>query len=352
MTIEFAHPPVPRRALVAGGAGFLGSHLCDALLAQGCEVICLDSFVTGDAANVAPLANHPGFTLVEADVREPVRIEGPLDRIYNLACAASPRHYQADPLHTMMTCVHGAVHLLELAEAKGARFLQASTSEVYGDPEQHPQAESYLGHVNCTGPRACYDEGKRAAETICFDLARQGRADVRVARIFNTYGPRMRRDDGRIVSNLVVQALAGRPLTVHGDGTQTRSFCFVADLVAGLQALMEADPAPTTPVNLGNPEEYTILALAEIVRRLTGSGSDLAFHPLPTDDPRRRRPDIGQARQLLGWAPSTPLEAGLAATIEHFRLAAPAPRPRAVPPVRSAAGEARAEAGRGGRVQA
>jgi UDP-glucuronate decarboxylase len=318
--------------LVTGGAGFVGSHLCDALLAAGHRVTCLDSFLTGSRANVAPLLNHPRFALVEADVCDPYRHDGPLHRIYNLACAASPVHYQADPIHTMMTCVHGAGHLLALAEAHGARFLQASTSEVYGDPEQHPQREGYHGNVSCTGPRACYDEGKRAAETLCFDMQRQGRVDVRVARIFNTYGPRMHREDGRIVSNLIVQALSGHDLTIYGTGEQTRSFCFVSDLVAGLQKLMEVDPNPGQPVNLGNPEEYRILELAEQVLDMTSSASTLAFQPLPQDDPRRRKPDITAAEHLLGWRPVVPLHKGLAATIEHFRLqldlAASGPAPR------------------------
>jgi len=318
--------------LVTGGAGFVGSHLCDALLAAGHSVTCLDSFLTGSRANIAPLMNHPRFTLVEADICDDYTHDGPLDRIYNLACAASPERYQADPIHTMMTCVRGSGQMLALAEKHGARFLQASTSEVYGDPEEHPQRETYHGNVSCTGPRACYDEGKRAAETLSFDMQRQGRVDARVARIFNTYGPRMQRDDGRIVSNLIVQALSGKDLTIHGTGRQTRSFCYVSDLVAGLQALMEINPNPGQPVNLGNPDEYEILELAEQVLVMTGSASTLTFKPLPQDDPRRRRPDITAAETLLGWRPEVPLRQGLLATIEHFRMqldvAAPRRRPQ------------------------
>ena len=262
--------------------------------------------------------------------------EGRLDRIYNLACAASPARYQADPIHTMMTCVHGVGHLLMLAERHGARFLQASTSEVYGDPKEHPQREGYHGNVSCTGPRACYDEGKRAAETLCFDMQRQGRVDTRIARIFNTYGPRMQREDGRIVSNLIVQALAGRNLTIHGTGRQTRSFCFVSDLVSGLESLMEMEINPAQPVNLGNPDEYKILDLAHLVLEMTGSRSSMVFKPLPKDDPRRRRPDISAAARLLGWAPQVPLQQGLAATIEHFRMQVDVtlPRPGTLPPTR------------------
>lgn len=305
-------------ALVAGGAGFVGSHLCDELLAQGFAVICVDSLLTGRTSNIRPLENHPHFSFIEQDVVEALTIDAPLDRVYNLACPASPPHYQADPVHTMMTSVVGTRNLLALAEAHGARFLQASTSEIYGDPEQHPQREDYWGHVNPTGPRACYDEGKRAAESLCFDLWRAGRIDVRVARIFNTYGPRMRADDGRIVSNLIVQALRGEPLTIYGSGKQTRSFCFVSDLVAGLIAMMEVTENPAGPVNLGNPGEFTILELAQMVTSATDTGSEIVHHPLPVDDPQRRRPDISRARTLLGWEPRVPLSAGLLQTIEYF----------------------------------
>lgn len=307
--------------LVAGGAGFVGHHLCDALLRQGHRVICLDSFLTGREGNILPLCAHDGFRLIRHDVSQPIRIAEPLDRVYNLASPASPPHYQADPIHTMMTNVAGTLHLLTLAETHGARFLQASTSEVYGDPEIHPQPEDYVGHVNCTGPRACYDEGKRAAEALCHDFLRAGRADVRVARIFNTYGPRMRADDGRIVSNMIVQALTGAPMTVYGDGSQTRSFCYVSDLVAGLIALMEARAAPPTPINLGNPEEFQIRDLARLVRDLIPTCSDIVHLPLPQDDPRRRRPDIARARDLLGWQPRVTLAEGLPQTIAWFAAA-------------------------------
>ena len=321
-----------RTVLVAGGAGFIGSHLCDRLLGEGHRVICLDSYRTGTKINVQPLANHPRFAFIEADVCEPPRIDEPVDRIYNLACAASPPHYQADPVHTMMTCVLGTRNLLAVAERDGASFLQASTSEIYGEPEEHPQAEDYRGNVNCTGPRACYDEGKRAAEALCFDLLRAGRVDARVARIFNTYGPRMRADDGRIVSNLIVQALSGKPLTIYGTGEQTRSFCHVSDLVSGLMALMEVGPNPQVPVNLGNPDEFTILELADLVRQRIPSAAGLQFHPLPVDDPTRRRPDVSRATALLGWSPAVPLVEGLADTIDWFasRPGIP-PRGRNVP---------------------
>ena len=310
-------------AVVAGGAGFLGSHLCDALLAGGAEVICLDSFLTGRRVNIAHLAHEPRFEMIEADVCNPLpaallRRTHEIGAVFNLACAASPPHYQADPEHTLLTCVLGTRHLLKLAEAAGARFVQASTSEVYGDPEVHPQAEAYRGAVNPIGPRACYDEGKRAAETLAFDYARAGRVDVRVARIFNTYGPRMRADDGRVVSNVVVQALAGHDITIYGDGSQTRSFCFVADLIGGLQRLGAPGTRAEGPVNLGNPQELRVDELVEQVLALTGSRSAVVQRPLPVDDPRRRRPDIGLAQRLLGWAPRTPLEAGLKATIAWF----------------------------------
>ena len=313
--------------LVAGGAGFVGSHLCDALLAEGHRVICVDNFQTGSERNVEALQNHPGFQLIETDICEPLDFDEPIDQIYNLACPASPPQYQADPMHTMMTSVVGTGHLLRLAERHGASFLQASTSEVYGDPEQHPQREDYWGHVNCTGPRACYDEGKRAAETLCFDMLRAGRVDARVVRIFNTYGPRMSPSDGRIVSNLIVQALRGEPLTIYGSGEQTRSFCYVSDLVAGLIALMNLDPNPGMPVNIGNPGEFTIGELADLVLAMTGSASSIVHRPLPVDDPQRRRPDISRARELLNWEPKLPLAEGLALTIPWF-----AERLRETPP--------------------
>jgi UDP-glucuronate decarboxylase len=318
-----------RTILVAGGAGFLGSHLCDALLAEGAHVICLDSFRTGRRQNLRHLERDARLTLVEADITEPLPAAvttARLDAVFNLACAASPPHYQADPEHTLLTCVLGTRNLLRLAEANGARFLLASTSEIYGDPEVHPQVESYWGNVNSTGPRACYDEGKRAAETLSFDYLRAGRADVRVARIFNTYGPRMRADDGRVVSNIVTQALAGEDITLYGDGSQTRSFCYVSDLIDGLLRLGRLEAPISSAVNLGNPVELNVTELAERVLALTGSRSALVRRPLPVDDPRRRRPDISLARRLLDWAPRVPLEAGLKATIawfaEELRLAA------------------------------
>jgi UDP-glucuronate decarboxylase len=310
-----------RTTIVAGGAGFLGSHLCETLLAQGREVLCVDSFLTGNIENLRAIKGHPRFHLIEHDICKPLEPGRGIDAIYNLACAASPPHYQADPVHTMQTCVVGTLNLLGLAESRGARFLQASTSEVYGDPEMHPQKESYVGSVNCTGPRACYDEGKRAAEAMCFDALRAGRADIRVARIFNTYGPRMHAKDGRVVSNLVVQALRGKPLTLYGDGSQTRSFCYVSDLIDGLVRLMEIEPGPDGPVNLGNPAEFMVRELADLVLAMTGSSSPISFLSLPVDDPKRRRPDISQAGRLLGWKPSTSLHDGLRKTIEHFREA-------------------------------
>ena len=323
-----------RHVVVAGGAGFLGSHLCDALLAEGARVVCVDSFRTGRRENLRHLSREPRFELVEADVIGPLPPRLRADAVLNLACAASPPLYQADPEHTMLTCVLGTRNLLRVAEASGARFLQASTSEIYGDPETHPQAEDYLGNVNPTGPRACYDEGKRAAEALCFDFARAGRAEVRVARIFNTYGPRMRADDGRVVSNVVTQALAGDDITVYGDGRQTRSFCYVADMIDGLLRLMAHEGVhegrPLGPVNLGNPVELTVGDLVRRVVALTGSRSAVVNRPLPEDDPRRRRPDIARAAAVLGWAPRTPLEAGLRATIAWF--AEEARRAQARPP--------------------
>ncbi len=329
--------------LVAGGAGFIGSHLCDVLLGQGARVICLDSFLTGRKANLKHLEREPRFDVIEHDVIEslPRRLTTgrfAIDRIYNLACPASPPHYQADPEHTMLTSVSGTHHLLRLAEAKRARFLLASTSEVYGDPESHPQRETYWGNVNPTGPRACYDEGKRAAEALTFDYERLGRAAVRVARIFNTYGPRMRADDGRVVSNVICQALAGDDITIYGDGSQTRSFCYVDDLVEGLVRLMESPDDGLGPVNLGNPNEMTIDELVTKELALTGVKASVVNRPLPVDDPRRRRPDITVAGQRLGWAPRVSLEQGLKPTIAWFS--------QEIAPARETDRAARAGAGR------
>lgn len=307
-----------RSVLVAGGAGFVGSHLVDTLLDRGDRVICVDSFITGSIDNVQPLLNHPDFRLVEADVCSLTRFDEPLDQIYNLACAASPPQYQADPVHTMMTCVQGTANLLALAEHHGASFVQASTSEVYGDPAEHPQREDYRGNVSCTGPRACYDEGKRAAEALCFDLLRASRVDARVVRIFNTYGPRMQPTDGRIISNLLVQAIFGEPLTIYGTGEQTRSFCYVTDLVRGLMALMDAPENPQAPVNIGNPGEFSINELAAMVQEMVPTNSKIVYRPLPQDDPVRRRPDISRARKLLNWQPEIPLQKGLRDTADWF----------------------------------
>jgi nucleoside-diphosphate-sugar epimerase/spore maturation protein CgeB len=315
-----AEPPL---TLVAGGAGFIGSHLCEALLARGERVVCLDNLQTSRPSNLDQLDRHPRFDFVRGDITEPLpeaitARTKQFTRIYNLACAASPPHYQADPEHTMLTCVVGSDHLLRLAEESGARFLLTSTSEVYGDPECHPQREDYRGFVNCTGPRACYDEGKRAAEAIAFDFARLGRADVRVARIFNTYGPQMNPDDGRVVSNLICQALSGEDISIYGDGTQTRSFCYVADLVRGLIALMDCEECGFEPVNLGNPTELTVNELLEEILTITGINARVTHRPLPVDDPRRRRPDITRARELLGWSPEIGLREGLVDTCRWF----------------------------------
>lgn len=309
------------RILVAGGAGFLGSHLCERLIADGAQVTCLDNFLTGHRDNLRRLSASPDFELVEADVIDPlpaIILRRPFDRIYNLASAASPPLYQADPEHTLLTNVIGTQRLLQLASKWSARLLLSSTSEVYGDPDVHPQVESYRGSVSCTGPRACYDEGKRCAETLCFDYDRLGRAEVRVARIFNTYGPRLSAADGRVISNVVSQALNGEDITIFGDGLQTRSFCYVSDQVEGLLRLMEFEDAQPGPVNIGNPIERTICELVETVLTLTGSTSEVVFHPLPLDDPRRRRPDISRAQSLLGWSPEVSLEDGLRATIAWF----------------------------------
>ncbi len=307
----------PARILVTGGAGFLGSHLCDRLLLAGHEVLCVDNFSTGSKRNIAHLLGHPRFELLRHDIGLPLRVE--VDDIYNLACPASPPHYQRDSLQTTLTSVQGAFHLLGLALRTGARLLQASTSEVYGDPACHPQREDYWGHVNPIGPRACYDEGKRCAETLCFDYRRRHGLRVKVARIFNTYGPRMQADDGRVVSNFVVQALSGSTLTVFGDGRQTRSFCYVDDLIDGLLRLMGSADDFCGPVNLGNPAESTMLELAQQVLMLTGSRAAIGFAPLPVDDPARRRPDIGLAMRHLGWQPAVPLRTGLERTIDYFR---------------------------------
>nr|WP_088368049.1 UDP-glucuronic acid decarboxylase family protein [Sphingomonas dokdonensis] len=309
--------------LVAGGAGFIGSHLCQALLDRGETVLCLDNLQTARATNLDDLIDHPRFSFVKADVIDALPAEvtdltSRITRVYNLACAASPPHYQADPEHTMLTCVLGTTHLLRLAERAGARFLLTSTSEVYGDPEVHPQREDYRGAVSCTGPRACYDEGKRAAEAMALDFARLNRADVRIARIFNTYGPRMHPDDGRVVSNLICQALSGDTMTVYGDGSQTRSFCYVSDLVAGLIGLMDSDTVGASPVNLGNPNELTVGDLATRIVEMTGAKCLVDYQPLPVDDPRRRKPDITRAQQVLGWAPLVPLEDGLSRTCTWF----------------------------------
>ena len=305
-----------KRILVTGGAGFVGSHLCDALLAAGHEVLCADNFFTGNKANIESLLAHPYFELLRHDVTFPLYVE--VDEIYNLACPASPIHYQHDPVQTLKTSVHGAINMLGLAKRLKARILQASTSEVYGDPNVHPQPEEYWGNVNPIGPRSCYDEGKRCAETLFFDYHRQFRLQIKVARIFNTYGPRMHPNDGRVVSNFIVQALRGDPITIYGDGKQTRSFCFVSDLVEGLRRLMDSPEEVTGPINLGNPGEFTMIELAEAVIRLTGSASTMVFRPAPVDDPRQRQPDITKARGKLGWEPTIPLEQGLVHTIAYF----------------------------------
>ncbi|MFN3524860.1 MAG: UDP-glucuronic acid decarboxylase family protein [Paracoccus sp. (in: a-proteobacteria)] len=305
-----------KRILVTGGAGFLGSFLCDSLLADGHEVICLDNFHTGSRANVHHLRNEPRFEIMRHDVTMPIHAE--VDEIFNLACPASPVHYQTDPVQTVKTNVHGAINVLDLARRLKARIFQASTSEVYGNPLVHPQVESYSGNVNPIGHRACYDEGKRCAETLFFDYQRQYGLDIRVARIFNTYGPRMLPDDGRVVSNFIVQALRGDPISIYGDGQQTRSFCFVDDLIRGFRALMDAPASVPLPVNLGNPHEFTISQLAELVIDLTGSRSAISYHPLPRDDPEQRRPDISRAMVHLGWQPRIALQEGLTMTIDYF----------------------------------
>jgi len=312
-----AHNRGPLRVLVTGGAGFLGSHLCDRLLAEGHDVLCVDNFYTSTRRNIVHLLEHPNFELMRHDVTFPLYVE--VDRIYNLACPASPIHYQRDPVQTTKTSVHGAINMLGLAKRTGARILQASTSEVYGDPEVHPQPEAYWGNVNPIGVRSCYDEGKRCAETLFFDYRRQHSLPIKVARIFNTYGPRMLGNDGRVVSNFIVQALAGQDITIYGDGSQTRSFCYVDDLVDGLIRLMESDDEVTGPINLGNPGEFSIKELAERVVALVGSGSKLVYEPLPQDDPTQRQPDIGKARSILGWDPKVALDEGLPKTVAYFQ---------------------------------
>lgn len=307
-----------KKILVTGGAGFLGSHLCDRLIEQGHEIICLDSLFTGSQKNIESLLKHPSFTFIKHDVVDPIDFEK-LDEIYNLACPASPVHYQFNPIHTMKTSVMGGLNMLELARKTGAKVFQASTSEVYGDPSVHPQPEEYWGNVNTIGIRSCYDEGKRAAETLFFDYQRVHGVKIKVVRIFNTYGPRMAADDGRVVSNFIVQALRGQDLTVYGDGSQTRSFCYADDLVAGFMQLMNAGDEVVGPINMGNPGEFTMIELAEKVLRLTGSTSKLIHMPLPQDDPKQRRPDITKAKQLLGWEPTVALEQGLERTIDYFK---------------------------------
>jgi len=318
-----------KRVLVTGGAGFLGSHLCERLVARGDEVLCVDNYFTGRRANVAHLLDQPNFELMRHDVTFPLYVE--VDEIYNLACPASPIHYQHDPVQTTKTSVHGAINMLGLAKRTGARMFQASTSEIYGDPYQHPQTEDYWGNVNPIGRRSCYDEGKRCAETLCFDYHRQHGLRIKVARIFNTYGPRMHPHDGRVVSNFIVQALKGEPITIYGDGSQTRSFAYVDDLIEGFLRMMASPDDVTGPINLGNPGEFTIRQLAELVVELTGSASPLVHRPLPENDPAQRRPDITRARLLLDWEPAVALRDGLARTIAYFDrlLGAEPPAPAA-----------------------
>lgn len=303
--------------LITGGAGFLGSHLCDALIEKGHDILCVDNFFTGNKSNISHLIPNPNFTLLRHDVTFPLYVE--VDQIYNLACPASPIHYQFDPVQTTKTSVHGAINMLGLAKRLKARILQASTSEVYGDPEIHPQTEEYWGRVNPIGIRSCYDEGKRCAETLFFDYWRQHKLEIKVMRIFNTYGPRMHPNDGRVVSNFIVQALNNRPITIYGDGSQTRSFCYVDDLITGMIKLMESHKSVTGPINMGNPSEFTMIELAELVIKLTSSRSKLKFKPLPEDDPKQRQPNISLAKSKLNWSPKVSLEEGLNKTIAYFR---------------------------------
>jgi UDP-glucuronate decarboxylase len=305
-----------KQILVTGGAGFLGSHLCDRLLADGHDIVCVDNFFTGSKRNIEHLIGHPRFELMRHDVTFPLYVE--VDQIYNLACPASPVHYQHDPVQTTKTSVHGAINMLGLAKRLKCRIFQASTSEVYGDPSIHPQTEDYWGNVNPIGPRSCYDEGKRCAETLFFDYWRQHHLEIKVARIFNTYGPRMHPNDGRVVSNFIVQALRGEPITIYGDGSQTRSFCYVDDLIQGFVSLMRSAVDITGPINLGNPTEFTIRQLAELAIEMTGSRSKLVFLPLPQDDPRQRQPDITLAKEHLSWSPAVPLHEGMRHTIAYF----------------------------------
>jgi UDP-glucuronate decarboxylase len=305
------------RVLITGGAGFLGSHLCERLIGEGMDVLCVDNYFTGRRTNVEALLENPRFEIMRHDVTFPLYVE--VDQIYNLACPASPVHYQHDPVQTTKTSVHGAINMLGLAKRVRATIFQASTSEVYGDPQIHPQTEEYWGHVNPIGLRSCYDEGKRCAETLFFDYHRQHKLKIKVGRIFNTYGPRMHPNDGRVVSNFIVQALKGKDITIYGKGTQTRSFCYVSDLIDGFVRLMATGPEVTGPINLGNPVEFTMLELAELVLKLTGSSSKLIFEPLPSDDPKQRQPDISKAKQALGWEPKVKLEDGLKETIAYFR---------------------------------
>jgi UDP-glucuronate decarboxylase len=306
-----------KRVMVTGGAGFLGSHLCDRLLDAGHDVLCVDNLFTGTKDNIGHLHSNPSFEFMRHDVTFPLFVE--VDEIYNLACPASPIHYQHDPVQTTKTSVHGAINMLGLAKRLGCKILQASTSEVYGDPSVHPQSEEYWGHVNPIGIRSCYDEGKRCAETLFFDYHRQNGVPIKVARIFNTYGPRMHPADGRVVSNFIMQALKGEPITIYGDGSQTRSFCYVDDLIRGLMALMETGPETTGPINIGNPNEFTVRELAEKVIALIGSNSQIVQEPLPQDDPKQRQPDITKAKEVLDWQPSIELEQGLVKTIDYFR---------------------------------